>query len=866
MKKIIAAVVLVFVVSQLSHITGQKLNKIPDTTSKQIIVQDVKTDSSTIISNLEAFSDGNGVLLKWQTGAEADVIGFNIYRTNGNEKIRINEHLILSALLRKGEAAKFGNDYNFFDEKGVFQDSYLIETLYFNGKKNLLNPISPRFTSDLRNVFSSSSESLRQSKLSSQPIIEISKTVLPGKSNNRQTNDQLLGNFDTQKWVAAQPGVKFTISKEGFYRITRAELQSAGFDVNSNSGQWQLYYNGIQQAIIVEPNGQFVEFYGASFEETRESHKQVYYLITGATQGKRIISKVGRRIGASVQSTNFLQTQTKQERLTYFPSIRNGDNQNFFGTFLGPTPTNINFTLKGLDQSVPNANIKIVIQGANLTNHQTKIALNGQELGTISGISHASMVLETGVPTSLLQEGTNVIQFTTLAGSSDFSLFDSVSVTLPRKQIADGNQLSFYTKNYKASLIEGFSSPNIRVFETTHAGNLELNTNLPITENSGLYAVEIPSNRAKTFFAVADSGVKQVDSISPNTPSSLSTTTHDGRLVIISHKNWLTQANAWADYRRADGFTVEVVDVEDIYDEFNYGVLSVKPISDFLRYAKLNWQTPPSYVLLMGDATYDPRNYTGVGDFNFVPAKLVDTTYTETGSDDGISDFNNDGLAEIPIGRLAVRSGAEITHILGKVTNFEQTVGQAFSRGAFCASDQPDGYDFAALCERILNELPASINKTYVNRLEPNSHTAVLNNLNSGKYLVNYSGHGHTTVWAASNFYNSTDALNLTNGTNLSVFSMLTCLNGYFLEPAVSSLSENLLKAQNGGAVAVWASGGLSTPQYPEIMSKRFYNQLGVGTLTRLGDLVNDAKSTISAGRDVRLSWTLLGDPTLKMR
>ena len=199
-----------------------------------------------------------------------------------------------------------------------FKTTYIIETIYFNGKKDLLNPISPRYTSDLRNVFSSSSESLRQAKTASQQVIETSQFALSGKLNNRQASDQLSENPEMQKWVAAQPGVKIAISKEGFYRVTRAEMQTAGFDVNSNSAQWQLYLNGIQQSIIVEPNGQYIEFYGASFEDTKENGKQIYFLIAGPTTGKRINSRVGRRIGASVQSTNFLQTQTKKERCNLF--------------------------------------------------------------------------------------------------------------------------------------------------------------------------------------------------------------------------------------------------------------------------------------------------------------------------------------------------------------------------------------------------------------------------------------------------------------------------------------------------------------------------------------------------------------------
>jgi hypothetical protein len=336
-------------------------------------------------------------------------------------------------------------------------------------------------------------------------------------------------------------------------------------------------------------------------------------------------------------------------------------------------------------------------------------------------------------------------------------------------------------------------------------------------------------------------------------------------MIIIYYKDWLKESNDWAAYRKADGMTVEVVDIEDIFDEFSYGVRSSTAIRRFLEFAKFTWKTAPGYVLLMGDATSDPRNYLGHGDLNYVPTKLVDTTYTETGSDDALADFNDDGLAEISIGRLPVRSGAEITHILNKVSVFEQTAPQGFSRGALCASDLPDGYDFSALCVRVLDELPATVSKTYINRGDPNANVTLQNTLNSGKFIVNYSGHGAPTIWASESFFSSTTALGLTNGEDLSVFTMVTCLNGYFVDPTIPSLSENLLKAPNGGAVAAWASSSLSTPQYPEIMSRRFYSQLGVGKISRLGDLVNDAKTVISAGRDVRLSWVLLGDPALKM-
>ena len=47
---------------------------------------------------------------------------------------------------------------------------------------------------------------------------------------------------------------------------------------------------------------------------------------------------------------------------------------------------------------------------------------------------------------------------------------------------------------------------------------------------------------------------------------------------------------------------------------------------------------------------------------------------------------------------------------------------------------------------------------------------------------------------------------------------------------------------------------------------KSVFLKMGQGTIPRLGDLINDAKTTIPGGMDVKLSWVLFGDPMLKVR
>jgi len=412
---------------------------------------------------------------------------------------------------------------------------------------------------------------------------------------------------------------------------------------------------------------------------------------------------------------------------------------------------------------------------------------------------------------------------------------------------------------------KGFTTPNIRVFDTTNADAPVLIKNLAVEPDNGGFRVVLPSNRSRVMFAIEDAAIAAADSITPNAPSTLSTAAHNADLVIVTYKGWTAQANDWANYRRAQGLSVEVVDIEDVFDEFSYGIVSPDSIRSFLQYAKAEWQTKPNYVLFLGDSTYDPKNYLGNGNNNFVPTRLVDTVQTETGSDETLADFNDDGLAELAVGRIPARDAATVTLALNKISGFEQTVGQGFNRGILFASDLPDGYDFEALSLRLSSQLPASIPRVMINRGQTNSNALLLAEMNSGKYLVNYSGHGSTAAWATNSFFTGAQASQLTNSNNQSIFTMLTCLNGYFVAQT-DSLSESLMKNPNGGAVATWASTGLTTPGVQELLATRFFSQIGTSNTTRIGDLIKDAKTAVNAGRDVRLSWVLLGDPTMKVK
>ncbi len=97
----------------------------------------------------------------------------------------------------------------------------------------------------------------------------------------------------------------------------------------------------------------------------------------------------------------------------------------------------------------------------------------------------------------------------------------------------------------------------------------------------------------------------------------------------------------------------------------------------------------------------------------------------------------------------------------------------------------------------------------------------------------------------------------------------MTCLNGYFQSPDTDSLGEALINNPRGGAVAVWTSSGLTLPDAQAVMDQELMRLLfstGTGGESlRLGEAARRAK-VATTDQDVRRTWILLGDPTMRLK
>ena len=832
---------------------------------------------------IEGFTDNDGAYLRWTTSVETGNVGFLVYRVGPGGLELVSNGVIPGSVSFSALRPLYGGKYDYFDPAGRLDTAYVIVSQATDGRRISTASFSPRFTNDFLADTGYSKEFLVQRSQYQGGQFETLTPALTRELTSRVNASRRAPDPIVQRWTVAQPGVKIAVKIQGMYRVTRAELQTAGFPVESDSANWRLFSNGVEQSILVGEGGQYVDFYGRG-ADTFETDTAYYYLISDITAGRRMVPKILNSIGGNVTSANYRSNTETRERLTYDKNIHNGDLDNYFGRpVISDPPLTETFELSGVDPQGPDAYVQIILQGLLNVEHQVHVVINGVDAGILTGSGKTRFGATIVVPQNLLLEGTNSVTLNTVM-SNDANYFDSIKVNFSRRFAADQNKIFFYNQGYRKANVTGFTSPNIRVFDTTLDGDPQLIINPRIVQDGSTYTVRMPSNRPAVFYAVEDSGLLQSPSVTFDDPSTLSSPDNQADMIIISYSSpaFLAAAESWANYRRSRNggeLNVKVVSIDDVFDEFSYGLHTGHGVRDFLSFANSSWQSPhPAYVLILGDASYDRRNYEGYGYWDMVPTFNVDLLYDETGSDDALTDFppSSNGLADIPIGRIPAREVTSINIALAKTIEFETPANQDINRGSLFAYDIPQDYDFLAMSQILHAQLPASMPNMYVNRglPEPNpqhqedpmAHQNLINGINAGKFVVNYSGHGSAGIWGSSTFFQAGHMPQLTNAHSETIFTMLTCLNGFFLRPRPTddSLGEALLKAGNGGAVATWASTTETTPDYQLTMGIPFFRGLATGNDRRLGDLIKTSKQTI-AGSDVGYSWVLLGDPALKV-
>jgi len=307
------------------------------------------------------------------------------------------------------------------------------------------------------------------------------------------------------------------------------------------------------------------------------------------------------------------------------------------------------------------------------------------------------------------------------------------------------------------------------------------------------------------------------------------------RYLIITHPNFASGLTPLVRYRQHQGFTVKVVKVSTIYDQFGHGQVNPEAIRAYITYAHDHLGT--QYVLLVGGDTYDYHNYYGcpvsgacapsnARNQSFIPSLYTNSPHGGIAAVDTLFAVHTVGARaidlkrpwpDVAIGRLPVTTQDQLhtevtksTHWAGWVSRYRHTAlyasGPSAIDGAASALMVPPGFH------------PNRYQETGASAHDLALHAALLAAVNRGREIANYVGEGSALQWGRPALLTSQDIAGLTNFSRPSlVFQWSTGTTDY-ANPAIPNIDSALLAATGAGArptgavLTLGAAGGGADP------------------------------------------------------
>ncbi len=861
-------------------------NQLNNTASQQeTVVAATRVNLRSFSAHLGADKNGaNRVVLTWKTSSEAHNLGFNVYREQNGERVRINSSPIAgSALTMRGSLSRHnGRTYAWIDPSAPnTSSSYWLEDIDVNGTRIMHGPVSPACGQT-----ASSNLPVAEARMLSQ----LNQALPPASGGEASHFIEALPQAPTAKQfqkqfeLAARPAVKIEVRHEGWYRVSQPDLVKAGLDPNVDPASLHLYAEAAEQPIEITGatpgRGGFgpqaaIQFYGTGID-TEFTGTRVYWLAEEPGLGSRI-PHLQPSSGSNQPPSNYRTTVLLQQHLVYFSALITQNGQNFFGAFVSTTPLDQVLTLPHLDTTATQqSHLDVSLQGiiAGFP-HDVAVTLNGTPMGDVVFTGQDQGTLSVTIPAGVLQPWNNTVTLTAQNGDFDTSLVNYIRISYPHRYVADNDQLKFTARAGEEVSISGFTgSPT--VLDVTDP-NRPVRLTPQVTASNGTYdaAVQVPfmttgqaPRGQHTLIAVADSQIAAAAGVWPHHPSHWHAWQSGADIAMVTHGDLAAALPPLVQAHQAEGKTSVLVPIGQLYDEFNFGEHSPYAIKRFLQMATKNWRHAPTYLLLNGRASFDPRNYLGFGDLDMVPTRIVPTASLMTSSDDWFSDFTNSGMPTIATGRLPVSTVDEANTVTAKIASYEsQSTNGPWTSNALMVADKDDTENFTQDSQTVQASLPASmqVSTVFVDTTGTTAaRTDIVNAINSGQSLVNYLGHGSEEQWSGSDIFDENNVPSLTNSSQLPVFLIMDCLNGFMQDVYAQPLGVTLLLQPDGGASAVFASSGLNQPA-PQTSLDSLVVQNAFSSTPVLGDAILKAKAGIT-DPDVRKTYILLGDPAMQVK
>ena len=659
------------------------------------------------------------------------------------------------------------------------------------------------------------------------------------------------------------------------------------------------------------------------------SNSNYLFLTIGNENGKRM-SLANSGLTATQTVTEFTDHIFKEEEL-YKTEQRVRSGRQWLGQVFSSESFASNQTI--LIDTIPgfkaNSNLKVSIRyyAKSTSNSVFTTLLNGGNSGAIQVTRISELNGDTGNSANYrdydrvltgISLSNNILKLETQFGNSAQGAtgwVDFIDIELQRTLTAERNRLQFFpptgfnTNQAVKFVLTNFAAKPIAIDATDPYSPKQLS----VSEEASNYSLVYFPNPLSRI--LAQSSFLKPSSIERVENQNISGTVEDINYIIVTDESLLEEAQRLADYRKDnDGLIPLVVTQNQVFNEFSGGTPDIMAIRKLVLhfYNRVSsTELLPKYLLLFGDTTFD---YKGIQEgnkienlvFTYQSMEFVNRTGS-FGSDDffGLLDPNEGAwssqseLLDIGVGRIPVQSIDEAKTVVDKIISYDSNpdrFGDWKTVFTFAADDDFPDQDrnrdlhvlnadsTAAIIDTensgihlkkiYLFDYP--VENTAAGRRIPLASRDLINTINNGTLVVNYSGHGAENILADERFFTSEMIPDLVNADKLTIFVTATCSFGRFDDNLDQSGAEKLVLHDKGGAIAaltttrvVFTSSSANSYNFglnrvlTQVMSTR---EPETGLPRRLGDIYQITKITGSVGpSDNSRRFILLGDPATRL-
>ncbi len=598
--------------------------------------------------------------------------------------------------------------------------------------------------------------------------------------------------------------------------------------------------------------GDFIEFFGQRFRgpemEQKYTDERVYWLDMGDAAGPRILDTAATPQGNPPPPADFATTlHAEQAQFWYTLHSLTMDTQDTWywesmrAGVVGqgvtrPLPYVVPDPAAGFSATLRLELMDRPPQPGMWLPHRVTAGINGHGLADVNWTGHVREVITTTIAPGILVSGVNTVTVTAFRvpenSNEEWIYANSWELDYRRAFRAWEGRLDFRAEGagVQEYLVEGWAGPTVEIWDISDAAQPRRLVGASAEQSGAETQVRFRASGGvgARYWLQAETTIAEPASVRLRPPTGLRQPSAGADAVIVTPASLRPAAERLAAWHRSHGRRALVADIQDIYDEFNDGILHPKAVPALLAWAATEHSAwpgpPPAYLTLVGDGHWNFKGYNPTvypADPNLIPPYLAwaDPEQGEVPADTLYADINGDTLPDLAVGRLAVNSLAEAEIVVDKIVAYDQGFReQTWQRAALFVADDADGAgDFPAVSDVIIRtRLPADLTPQRI-YLGVNyqdafaARTAISAALDAGVGLLQYTGHGGVNFWARygpDTIWRAQDIAGLRN-TRLPIVMTFNCLDGYFAYPGNPSLAELMQRQSGGGSVAAISPSGL---------------------------------------------------------